>query len=239
MADPAPQLAAPNPEPSTNAELEELRAFRQKVGQMAPLLEQLGGDTLYQHFTNYVQMMQKQQPTQQPQEPTTPQRQDDPWDYQDDPGQRAESVELTNMREEIVRLKSELGQLTHHTGLDKIEAHSRRFFEQEWPDLTPDERRVINDGMHRQFDAYSQSDAGRQFLANPRYEAVRALAFQHLTPEMMETVLRRKIARETQGRQAMRTDSPTPSTGQEGMDLSTDTQTAWDRSLDVIQRETL
>jgi hypothetical protein len=241
VPDATPQLAQPaTAGQDVNAELAELRAFRDKAGQLQTLVNEVGGDALYQHFTNYAQMMQQQQPQGQPaaQQPAQqPAANDDPWGYQDD--SRQESVELTNLREEIVRLKSQLGQLTHHTGLDKIESHSRRFFEQEWPDLLPEERQVITNGMHRQLDAYSQTEAGRAFLSNPRYEAVRALAFQHLPPQTMENVLRRKIARETQGRQQMRTDSPTPSTGQEGMDLSTDTQTAWDRSLEAIQRETL
>ena len=232
--------APPPPAADPNAELTELRELRDKVGPMAKMVNELGGDVLMQHYTNYSQMVRdQQQPQAQPQQP----RQDewgnrlDTQPYYDDT-QRADP-EITQLRDELVQLKATMGQMTHSTGLDKIEAHSKRFFADEWPDLTADEQKQVSDGMKSQFDYYATTDQGRKFLANPQYAAIRALALNCLPPETMETALRRKIARESQGRQAMRTDAPTPSTGQEGMDLGTDAQTAWDRSLEAIQRETL
>lgn len=241
------EQAPPAPKPEAEAkpelpsevqqELSQLREFREKAGNLAPLVEQLGGDTLYQHYSNYAQMIQDRN-----QQESNRQRgsQQDSYSYsaEADPYESSESREIRALKEQLGTAQRQISDLTRSTGLERMAQHSQRFFEQEFPDLSSQERDKINKGMRGQLETYAQSDQGRAFLQNPSYEAIRALALQHLPPNMMEEVYRRKFEREQRGRSRLATDSYRASRpAEEEVDMGEDFATTWERAGERARRE--
>lgn len=236
---PAQAPSEPQIPETVQSELSELRAFREQAGPMGDLIGSMGGESLYQHYANYANLLeqQRQQP-QPPQQPSQPQRQSDPWD--DSPEAQNETLEITKLREDLVAAKNEINSIRNSVGTDKVRSHSQRFFEKEYPDLTPEERETIDKGMQQAIKAYSQSPQGQQFLQNPNYDAVRALALRHLTPQMLEEVHRRRFERERTQRSSLSTDAYRPSQpGTEEVDYGDDFLSAWNASGEAVRREGL
>jgi hypothetical protein len=225
--------AAPQIDPSIQQELTELRSLRDNVAPLMPLVNELGGEGLYQHYAQYATMLQERQ--RQP-EPTAPEPTPsaDPWADTSQP-----DPVVARLESEISALKGQLGQVTRNVGVDKVAAHSEKFFRDEYPDLTPEERKRINDGMGRVFQGYAESAQGQAFLQNPQYEAVRALAINQMPREMIEEVYRRKFERERTSRSRLSTDTYRPSQpANEDVDMGDDFLSAWEGSAEKVRRET-
>jgi hypothetical protein len=231
-AQPASEPAIPEP---VQQELTQLRAMREQVAPIMPLVEQLGGDGLYQHYANYAEMLQRQQQPQQPTQEPARQPDADPWG---DPAQPDPHVQA--LQTEIQGLKGQLQQVTRNVGVDKVAAHSAKFFGEEFPDLTPAERSTINEGMGRVFKGYAAegNESGNAFLQNPQYEAVRALAINQMGPQLLEEVYRRKFEREREGRSRLSTDAyRTTSPATEDVDFGDSFVSAWEAAGEKVRRE--
>lgn len=234
---PAPEAgAAPAAETqipeAVQQELDQLRGVRDSVAPLLPLVEQLGGDGLYQHYANYASMLQERQ---QPAATPAPEpQQQDIWADQPE----AEPAYVQELRAKVEAQGTQLNQMTHNVGVDKVAQHSERFFRDEFPQLTPEERKHINDGMGRVFNGYTNSESGRAFLNDPQYGAVRTLALNQMTPKMLEEVYRRKFDAERTNRVARSTDSYRPvQPGQEEVDMGDDFLSSWEASAERVRRE--
>jgi hypothetical protein len=230
---PAPTSESDVPEP-VQKELTELRALREQVSPLMPLVEQLGGESLYQHYAQYANMLQERQNQPAPQQPAQPQpaAESDPW------GEPQVDPYVQQLEAKIQALEGQVSNVTRSVGVDKVAAHSQRFFDQEFPDLTDAEKKTINDGMGRTFKGYADSEQGRSFLQNPQYEAVRALAINQMPPGMLEEVYRRKFERERTNRSRLSTDSyRTTAPGTEEVDMGDDFLSAWEGSAEKVRRE--
>jgi hypothetical protein len=202
------------------------------VEPLLPLVNELGGEGRYQHYAQYANMLQERQAR--PQAPPEPQPSADPWADQSQP-----DPVVSRLESEIAELKGQLVQVTRNVGVDKVAAHSDKFFREEYPDLTPEEQKRINDGMGRTLKSYANSDQGRAFLQNPQYEAVRALAINQMPREMIEEIHRRKFERERTSRSRLSTDTYRPSQpAQEEVDMGDDFLSAWVGSAEKVRRET-
>lgn len=201
----------------------EHRQLRERVGNdLVSLVDQFGAPTLLRFLTHYGTLRNHPefQPVAQALEQTgriPPEIKlararngvvDDSVEDLREPWEKVADKLQEDLRRETQQLRQELRGVQAHTGIEKFQGHVKRFFSEEWPDLTDEDRTALDQTVRSRIQSYGSAPQGAAWMTNLTYDQVKQFIQGQMNRDMMRRAEDRARVRSSEEQRRAATDLP-------------------------------